>query len=238
MAMRVTGRGKTGRHRLSPRSHILTKAVGDTITASWGVTNPGGVSAFAALDIFFPSLGTGFFGVLTSIPAGATVTLSVSGTITALTPGTTYNAEVRVTPAASATVAPGAVHPFTLTISGSSSLFDSYLAQIKSASTLADLTAVITVAQKDLEAGRLGYTDYQTIYFAFAERYGVLVSAAPITSVDTYLAQIAAATTAEELYIVQNSIQVDYAYGRMSLVDYQTLIDAYVARYNQLSGTI
>ena len=121
MAMRVTGRNRDGglvANRRSPQAHVLTKAVGDTITASWRVTNTGGVSAFGALDIFFLTPGTGFFGALTNIPAGATVTLSVSGVITTLLPGTTYNAEVRVRAAAPATVAPGGVHPFTLNVVG------------------------------------------------------------------------------------------------------------------------
>ena len=112
---------------LAAGSHVLVKVVGNTISASWSVTNTGGVSAFGALDMVFTPVGTpfspasvGFFGALTSIPGGATVTLSVSGVITSLLPGTTYNAEVRVKAASPATVAPGGVHPFTLTISGSS----------------------------------------------------------------------------------------------------------------------
>ena len=102
---------------LGPSSHILTKAVGETIRASWDVISIGD-AGFAALDIFFPSLGTGFFGALTSIPAGLARTLTVSGVISTLVPGTTYNAEVRVTPAAPSSMANNAVHPFTLTISG------------------------------------------------------------------------------------------------------------------------
>ena len=115
MVARVTETNRVALY--APSSHVLVKAVGNTITASWSVKNTGGVSAFGALDIFFLTPGTGFFGALTSIPAGATVTLSVSGVITTLLPGTTYNAEVRVRAAAPATVAPGGVHPFTLTIS-------------------------------------------------------------------------------------------------------------------------
>mgnify|MGYP001582591557 CR=1 FL=1 len=113
----VTGRGSNG-HRggLSPRSHVLVKVVGDTINASWSVQNTGGVSAQGALDIVFPALGgIGFFGQLTSIPAGATVTLSVSGVITSLTPGT-HGAELRAIAAAPATMGPGGVHPFTVTV--------------------------------------------------------------------------------------------------------------------------
>ena len=105
-------------------SHVLVKAVGTTISATWSVTNTGGVSGLGALDMVFTPVGTpfspasvGFFGTLTSIPGGATVTLSVSGVITSLLPGTTYNAEVRIKAASPATVAPGGVHPFTVTIS-------------------------------------------------------------------------------------------------------------------------
>lgn len=102
--------------RLEAESHVLIKAVGSTITASWSVTNTGAVVAFGALDIVFPADGgIGFFGSLVSIPAGATVTLSVSGIFTALSVGT-HTAEVRVKAAAPATVAPGGVHPFTVTI--------------------------------------------------------------------------------------------------------------------------
>ena len=102
---------------LVPTSHILTKAVGDTISASWEVINIGD-AGLAALDIFFPSLGTGFFGALTSIPAGLARILTVSGVISTLVPGTTYNGEVRVTPAAPSSMANNGIHPFTLTISG------------------------------------------------------------------------------------------------------------------------
>jgi hypothetical protein len=95
---------------------VLTKALGPTISASWSVTNTGPVAGFGALDIVFPADGgIGFFSSLVSIPAGGTVTLSVSGVITNLAPGV-HPGEVRVTPATPATG--GGVHPFTLTISG------------------------------------------------------------------------------------------------------------------------
>ena len=98
-------------------SHVLVKAVGGTITASWDVTNTGGaVSPGAWLDIFFPGTGTGFTGAAVGVPSGATVTLSVSGVITTLVPGN-YAAQVRVRALDQSTVAPGGTHDFTLTIS-------------------------------------------------------------------------------------------------------------------------
>ena len=121
MVASVTGRGRNGRAHLvagrrSPRSHVLTKAVGDTISASWSVTNTGGaVSPGAWLDIFFPGTGTGFIGASVAVPSGATVTLSVSGVITPIAPGN-YAAQVRVRALDQSTVAPGGVHDFTLTI--------------------------------------------------------------------------------------------------------------------------
>ena len=169
MAMRVTGRGKTGRSRLSPHSHILTKAVGDTISASWDVMNTGGVSAFGALDILFPSLGIGFSGGLTNIPAGATVTLNVSGVITTLTPGTTYNAEVRAIAAEPATVAPGAVHPFTLIVSGTPpSLYSDYLAQVTAATTENELLPILNAFRADWDADRLSYDEYSYLNHAWS----------------------------------------------------------------------
>ena len=105
---------------LVPGSHVLVKAVGTTISASWSVTNTG-PAAGGSLDIFFPAFGTGFFGGLTPIGAGATVTLSVSGTITTLPPGT-HAAEVRVLGQLGATVAPGGIHPFTLTVTPGGSI--------------------------------------------------------------------------------------------------------------------
>ena len=102
---------------LVAESHVLVKAVGDTITASWSVTNTGGTTALGFLDIFFPAPGSAFLGDAVSIPPGATVTLTVSGVISTLVPGTTYDAQVRVRAFSPATVAPGGVHDFTLTIS-------------------------------------------------------------------------------------------------------------------------
>ena len=117
----VTRKGPKGRAHptiglISPSSHVLVKVVGATISASWSVTNTGGVTGLGHLDIFFPSTGTGFFGGDVSIPAGAAVTLSVSGAITSLAPGT-YSGEVEVRASAPATVAAGGKHTFTLTIS-------------------------------------------------------------------------------------------------------------------------
>ena len=101
---------------LVAESHVLVKAVGATISASWNVTNTGGAVAPGAwLDIFFPGTGTGFTGAGVSVPSGATVTLSVSGVITPIAPGN-YAAQVRVRALDQSTVAPGGVHDFTLTI--------------------------------------------------------------------------------------------------------------------------
>ena len=100
---------------LHPQSHVLTKLVGDTISGSWSVKNTGG-AGFGRLDIFFPSLNTGFVGTATAIAAGATVTLSVSGVITTLVPGNTYAAELQVRAFSPGIVAPGGVHAFTVTI--------------------------------------------------------------------------------------------------------------------------
>ena len=114
---RVTNRNMQGKASLHAGSHVLTKAVGGTISASWQVTNTGGVGALAVwLDIFFPGTGTGFTGAGVSVPSGATVTLSVSGVITTIAPGN-YAAQVRVRALDQSTVAPGGVHDFTLTIS-------------------------------------------------------------------------------------------------------------------------
>lgn len=102
---------------LVAESHVLTKLVGDSISASWSVTNTGGLAATGFLDILFLVPGTAFTGPAVSIPPGATVTLEVSGVISTLVPGTTYASQVRVRAFAPATVAPGGVHDFTLTIS-------------------------------------------------------------------------------------------------------------------------
>jgi hypothetical protein len=103
------------RRGLVAQSHVLTKAVGATITASWSVTNTGGVAAFGWLEIFFPGTGGTFLGTTVQIPAGATVTLSVSGVISAIAPGT-YAAQARVRAASPGTVAPGGIHDFTLIV--------------------------------------------------------------------------------------------------------------------------
>ena len=101
---------------LVPGSHVLTKAVGGTISASWLVTNTGGVRAFGGIEIFFPAFATGFFGPTTDFPPGSAQTLNVSGVITTLPVGT-HAAQVRIVALAPATVAPGGTHDFTLTVS-------------------------------------------------------------------------------------------------------------------------
>lgn len=101
---------------LVPGSHVLVKAVGGTISASWLVTNTGGVFGLGFIEIFFPSVGTGFQGPGTDFPPGSAQTLNVSGVITTLAPGT-YAAQVRIRAFAPSTVAPGGTHDFTLTIS-------------------------------------------------------------------------------------------------------------------------
>ena len=101
-------------------SHVLVKAMGSTITASWDVTNTSGVSQVAKLDIVLIATGGGWFGTQVLIPAGAMVTLTVSGPITTLPTGT-HAAEVRVTPTPPAT-APGGIHPFTITVTPGGSI--------------------------------------------------------------------------------------------------------------------
>jgi len=102
---------------LVPASPLL-KAVGDTISASWDVTNNSAIVRYALLDIFFIAPETAFTGLPVSIPPGATVKLAVSGVITTLVPGTTYNSQVRIReiPSAPNTAIPGGVFSFVLTI--------------------------------------------------------------------------------------------------------------------------
>ena len=118
----VTRKGRKGRAHptigaLSPSSHVLVKVVGATISASWSVTNWGGVTGSGALDMSFPGVAGLIFGPVMSIPAGATVILTVAGPTPSLAPGT-YSGNVLVTPISPATVAPGGIHTFTLTVSG------------------------------------------------------------------------------------------------------------------------
>ena len=100
---------------LVAESNVLVKRVGDSISASWQVTNTGGVTGLGFLEIFFPGTGTAFQGATSFIDPGATTTLTVTGNIGPIAPGT-YAAQVRVRALAPATVAPGGVHDFTLTI--------------------------------------------------------------------------------------------------------------------------
>ena len=99
-------------------SHVLVKAVGNTITASWQVTNTGGVGGWGDLIMeFINPPGGAFLGDAQSIPPGGTVTLTLFGVITTLVPGTTYASRLRVRAFEPATVGPGGVHDFTVTIS-------------------------------------------------------------------------------------------------------------------------
>ena len=100
---------------LSPRSHVLVKVVGGTISASWDVTNTGGIAAFGHLTIASQATGGGVAGGDFLIAAGATLTLSVSATIVSIAPGS-YPSKVILAALAPATIAPGGVHDFTLTI--------------------------------------------------------------------------------------------------------------------------
>ena len=104
--------------RISASSHVLVKVVGQTISASWSVTNTGGTSAQGALDISFPGVAGLIFGPVMTIPAGGTMTLTVSGPTPNLAPGT-YSGNVLVSAVSPATVALGGIHPFTLTVSAS-----------------------------------------------------------------------------------------------------------------------
>jgi hypothetical protein len=120
MVARVTrSRGAgLGARLLSPKSHVLVKAVGGTINASWAVTNTGGADGFADLFMVFLVPGSFFTSTGSVIRPGATVTLTLSGVITTLVPGTTYAAELRIrqgTPSGTPIIV--AVHPFMLTIS-------------------------------------------------------------------------------------------------------------------------
>ena len=119
MVMSVT-RG-SGRARLVAghrafMSHVLTKVVGDTISASWDVTNTGETAGLVLLDIFLPVLGTGWTGDTVSVAPGQTLKLTVSGVISTLVPGTSYAGQLRVRAFAPATVAPGGIHDFVVTI--------------------------------------------------------------------------------------------------------------------------
>ena len=122
MVRYVTGEGRgNGRTHLvagrrSPSSHVLTKVVGDVVFATWAVTNTGGVTAEGFLELFFTITDPlPWVGTKVSIPPGATVTLDIGRTVPLMASGT-YAARVRVAATAPATVAPGGVHNFTLTI--------------------------------------------------------------------------------------------------------------------------
>ena len=102
--------------RLQAHSHVLIKVLGDTISASWSVTNTGDISGVGGLDILIIGPNVGYIGPNVSIPAGATATLAVSGVLASpLTPGS-YTGQLRLTAVAPATVAPGNVHNFSITI--------------------------------------------------------------------------------------------------------------------------
>lgn len=102
---------------LVAESHVLVKRVGDVVFATWAVTNTGGVTAEGFLELFFTITDPlPWVGTKVSIPPGATVTLDIGRTVPLMASGT-YAARVRVAATAPATVAPGGVHNFTLTIS-------------------------------------------------------------------------------------------------------------------------
>lgn len=101
---------------LLTRSHALVKAVGDTITARWDISNTGGTDGFAFLQMVFIQPGSSFTGSGLFIPAGATVTLTLSGVINTLVAGQTYQAELRARTTSPGVVKDG-IHPFSLTIS-------------------------------------------------------------------------------------------------------------------------
>ena len=109
---------RNGRAMLSPQSHSLAKDVGDTISASWIVTNTGNVIGSGALEFFFPAPGPGFWDKSADIALqpGQRMTFTLSSLLTSpLVPGS-YTGELRIVPLAPATVGPGSVHTFTLII--------------------------------------------------------------------------------------------------------------------------
>lgn len=114
---RVTDRGQNGSAQLHPGSHVLTKAMGGTITASWDVRNNGTVAAFGFLEMGFSGTPGVFQGDAVQIPGGATATLFLSGVINTLVAGTTYAGQLQIRAFSPGTVGPGSTHNFTLTIS-------------------------------------------------------------------------------------------------------------------------
>ena len=276
----VTARRRNGRAMLSPQSHVLTREVGNTISATWSVTNTGGVRGFGALDMVFTPVGTpfgpasvGFFGALTSIAVGVTVTLTVSGAITTLLPGTTYNAELRVIAATPATVGPGGVHPFTLTISvatpvlGPLDLFFAPLVNwtgnpLRQATWLEEIAAfygMISSLEVELRAeGEWIIFSVSTLQ-DITQNFGLAPSIPGLNAtgtstdpVDAYLAEIAAATTHNQLDAIRGLIvpyvlpivyptsylatgfEVDYFKGVLNQTQFDTLYNAYVAKWNTL----
>lgn len=125
MVVRVTGRGRNSRAHLSarlrsPRSHVLTKLQGETITGSWAINNSGGQSGEAFMELWIPSLDAGWFGLPIVVPAGGSATATVSGPVTAAAAIYTCEAHAKVWPSplgGLTGVLPGGVHDFTLTIS-------------------------------------------------------------------------------------------------------------------------
>lgn len=101
---------------LVAHSHVLIKIAGSTISASWSVSNIGGVSGTGFLSIAFPGLAGPILGGNVSIPAGGMATLTVSGPMPALAPGFTYDAQLVLNVEPPATVAPGGIHFFTITV--------------------------------------------------------------------------------------------------------------------------
>jgi hypothetical protein len=130
--------------------------------------------------------------------------------------------------------------------------FSSYRAQIAAATSRAALDVVRDAFYSDYAAGLLTLVEYQLLNDAYVAQYAVLPAPAPPPSpapppapapppsgtVSSYRAQIAAATSRAALDVVRDAFYSDYAAGRLNLVEYQLLNDAYVAQYAILPVTL
>ena len=77
------GRAHLVAGRRSPRSHVLTKAVGNTISGNWDVRNTGSVSGNAFLSLRNASGAVLNSGPTTSVPGGSTASLVFNWLVTA-----------------------------------------------------------------------------------------------------------------------------------------------------------
>jgi hypothetical protein len=100
------------RKGLVAKSHVVTKNPGQIVNVSWQVTNTGGATGQAGLDI--ESGGSlVFIGPAVDVPPGATVTLRGTWTIPAGSSGTITASTFVVDAGAGRTIA---THPFTVNI--------------------------------------------------------------------------------------------------------------------------